>query len=166
MYSGDRPESRLSRTSLKTYSVAWSDWVARLYIQRKNCQEKSGVGNHDGYSSSKDTDLRARFLRFAEPAVLFYNKLPLAPFTPERLSSTPMPYSRPISVTFASSQSGCTKKHWGIPISWYSSVASYWELDIALRPNSGLTYSGGWSSRNSKLIWLNCLKKTSHSCEL
>src|SRR5882762_45916 len=47
---GDRPESRLSRTSLKTYSVAWFDWVARLYIQGKNCQEKSGVGNHDGYN--------------------------------------------------------------------------------------------------------------------
>src|SRR5437773_5006560 len=42
------------------YSVAWSDWVARLYIQGKNCQEKSGVGNHDGHSSSRDTDLRAR----------------------------------------------------------------------------------------------------------
>jgi hypothetical protein len=40
---GNRAESRLSRTSLKGHerSGAWFDWVARLYIQAKNCQEKN-----------------------------------------------------------------------------------------------------------------------------
>jgi len=114
---------------------------------------------------SAKADYFSGTLSFAEPAVRFYNKLVLAPFTPEETFkyATAVFGSDPRKVQALSDW--LYEKTVGHPYFLAFISRELWQREITLQTNSGPKYSFGWSVRNSRQTWLNSRRRTSHSCE-